>query len=99
MGDDGSEAWHDVDDLEQVLLPGNDVEEGQQVVATKNGMRGSVKKRMQAEVLILHDDGSEEWHAVDNVGLARSRSEVGRMKDGLLEDDVEGVKRNAREAL
>jgi hypothetical protein len=69
--EDGTEVWEDVEDLEEVLAPAQNVEVGQEVMTPK-GKRGSVKATGGAEILVLHDDGSEEWHQVDEVGCVKS---------------------------
>lgn len=76
--DDGKEAWQAIEDLqqehEQVLTPvGIDASDGQEVVDARKGRRGSVKNRTTTDILVLHDDGTEEWYELEGVGRPKSR--------------------------
>jgi len=102
---DGTEAWHDVDDLQQVLTTGYDLAEGEEVVSALHGKRGRTKTRTTTEVLILHDDGTEEWHEVENVGRAKSSINIldldrpGSGDTDLVDQEEEDAKQAARDAL
>jgi hypothetical protein len=71
--DDGSEAWHEAENVEQVLFDALDVKEGDEVITALQGQHGKAKKRTTTEILVLNDNGTEEWYAVENVGIAKSR--------------------------
>lgn len=71
--EDGTETWHGVEDLEQVLSSAANVEEGEEVITAQRGKRGRAKTRTTGEVLVLHDDGTEEWHEIAGLGCAKTR--------------------------
>jgi hypothetical protein len=84
--EDGTEAWHDVEDLEQVLSPAHAVVEGDEVINAHRGTRGKAKETTASEILVLHDDGSEEWHGIEALGRAKSRADIAAEAEELFNE-------------
>jgi hypothetical protein len=74
--EDGSQQWVKLDELDQVLEKADNISEGEQVVYARHGKRAQCKSRTDTEILLLHDDGTEEWHEIAEVGRAKSKSRL-----------------------
>jgi len=105
--EDGTEGWEAAEDLQQVLSNGYDVTLGEEVISAQRGTRGSVKNRTTTEILVLNDDGTEEWHEIESIGRVKSSAmllknptqDQGLLVGGQEDMDEEAAKENAREAL
>jgi Ca2+-binding EF-hand superfamily protein len=63
----------EVEDLSQALRPATaGVRDGELVVEANRGYRGRCKTKTEGEILILHDDGHEEWHRLGEVGVPKA---------------------------
>jgi hypothetical protein len=69
---DGTQTWNDVEDLVQALNPAENVREGEMVVSARRGRRSTMKLKKEGEMLILHDDGTEEWLSLAEVGVPKA---------------------------
>jgi Ca2+-binding EF-hand superfamily protein len=72
QGQDGTQAWVDVEDLEMALKPATGARDGELVVHANRGNRGRCKTKTDGEILILHDDGHEEWYKLEEVGVPKA---------------------------
>lgn len=88
---DGTDAWHEVEDVGQRALwaaPHN-VGKGESVTLLASGAaKGTVVDRTTTEVLVRMEDGTETWHAVEDMApqgtvIDRTTTEVlVQMQDG-----------------
>merc|ERR1719326_1512518 len=69
---DGTEAWYPVEELTErcMLAPAYLVEPGDDTVRHKDQAKGFVKMRTTTEVLVVMADGSEQWHAIEEIAHA-----------------------------
>lgn len=70
---DGTEAWHDAEDLAQAVAKADDLKEGDEALKLGNSRRGRILTRTTTDMKLKLEDGTEEWVATEDLGAAKAR--------------------------